>query len=219
MRLHLLQRGCALALLLSGLAGCAQPPADKFAATQSAFPGTASAPAITLRAFTAICGQLNAEEVLRRAAAHGFAQIPSDRLPSGILDALPDRSVRILTRPPGTAPALLFWSDRLRTCELVAWDVDPAAVGAAFDGMIGRLSASPEMSVTDLPLRSDGTESPPLRRAVMVSVKALVPFTPRVLRLRLEDRPGKRQQVSLAAAALTGQPGATPPPSQGMLKW
>lgn len=186
------------ALLLAVCSGCASQPA-----------ATASPSASVVRAFAAICGTLQTEDIARQAQAYGFVAFDPQRQASPVPAVLRNPGIRAWLRPTAGLRTLLIWNEPRRNCELGAGGVDIPEVEREFAGMIAALERS-GLDVTRLTVR-DTSGALGIRQAVIVAPRILTPGQIRQIILRVNVDQTQAMQV-----AMSMQPFQQPPqrPSQ-----
>ncbi|MBV1797072.1 hypothetical protein [Siccirubricoccus sp. G192] len=187
------------ALLLAICSGCASQPA-----------ATASPSASVVRAFAAICGKLQTEDVVQQAQAYGFVAFDPQRQPSPMPAALRNPGIRAWLRPSAGLRTLLIWNEPRRSCELGAGGIDIPEVEREFASMIAALERS-GLDVTRLTVRDPSGGALGIRQAVIVAPRTLTPGQIRQIILRVNVDQTQAMQVAMAM-----QPFQQPPqrPSQ-----
>ena len=200
----------ALLLLLAAGTGCAAPGMGGGKVTAAAAAGAAqpSTSALAVRAFTQLCGALQAESVAQRARSYAFVPLEAAPREAEPLRAeLQAKGLRGWIRPVSGAPALLTWNERGRSCELAVGGVEFAELEREFAAMARGLEQD-GLAVTRVPPRAapetGGTLR--LRQAMVVATLGLTPILPRTIALR--ENTDHSQAIQ---AVLTMRPFVMPP--------
>ena len=166
-------------------------------------------------AFSRVCGLLNRDTVVQRAAQFGFVSAPSDAMPADLRGSLEKTNGLMLIRPGG-APAALLWSEP-SMCELWVGGLQFSELEREFGQFLGRLdeALSSRNTVTrlspDEASRTGTSHGSRVRQGAFIMPRELVATPPRVMLLRSREDPGVFQAAMIHSVArpLQGAPPAT----------
>jgi hypothetical protein len=190
------------ALLLAICSGCASQP--------GAIGATASPSASVVRAFAAICGKLQTEDIARQAQTYGFVAFDPLHQPGPVPAALQAPGVHAWLRPAAGLRTLLVWNEPVRSCELGVGGVDIPEVEREFASMTAALERG-GLDVTRLAVRDSAANALGIRQAIIVAPRALTPGQIRQIVLRVNADTAQAMQVAMSMRPFQ-QP--VQPPSQ-----
>lgn len=160
-------------------------------------------------AFSRVCGLLNRDTVVQRAAQFGFVSAPSDTMPADLRSSLEKTNGLMLIRPGG-APAMLLWSEP-PMCELWVGGVQLPELEREFGQFLGRVDEALNSRNTVTRLSPDevarmGTSNGSrVRQGAFIVPRELVATPPRVMVLRARENPDPFQALMIHSVARPAQ--------------
>ena len=170
-------------------------------------------------AFSRICGLLNRDAVVQRAAQFGFVPAPNDALPADLRSSF-ERANGLMLIRPGGAPTMLMWSEP-PMCELWVGGVRLPEMEREFSQFLDRVDEvlNSRNTVTrlspDEAARMGTSNGSRVRQGAFIMPRELVATRPRVMVLRARGESDVFQALMIHSTArpAQGAPVATTSPT------